>query len=382
MKVSGIICELNPLHEGHALLFKAARKDCDALVLCMSGDCVQRGEFAVFSKEERTRQALKAGADLVIELPLFGAISSAEGFARAGVKTLNWLGIIDELWFGSECGDEQRIENAARILLEHDTVRSTLENMKQGVSYAAARERALYAKIKDDGIISSPNNILAVEYVKAILLTSSSMKARTIKRQGAAHDEDGDLPSSGAIRKRLENQERVDFFIPPEEACLFSQKRVQRLLTPSLIGLSAQELKNVPGISEGLEYRLAAAIRGGGNWEDIIERAATKRYPRSRIRRAMLCAALGITAEDPKLDAPYIRVLGFNKTGRALLRSSSEKAALPVITKPAAVKALQPDAVRLMEKTAFACAVRNMALYEERYFSCEDEWKKMPVFIE
>ena len=308
--VTGIICELNPLHSGHKYLFDTVKRgDNDVVVCCMSGNFVQRGEFAVYDKFTRARSALENGADLVIELPAAYSTLSAEGFCRAGVELLEATGIVDRLAFGAENDTINELKEIADRLLDKATQKKITEEMKSGISFAAAR-----GKVLDTDLLDHPNNILAVEYLK-----STKLPCVAVKRIGKGHDTDDEEYSSSAIRRKLSGDE------------ISSMKNCEIAVLSKLRTMTAQDFLKIADVSEGLENRIVQAVRNAATLDKLYELIKSKRYAHSRIRRIILRAYLGIL-DTPK-EPPYIRILGFNAKGRELLSEMKKRATKPIITK-------------------------------------------------
>lgn len=400
MRICGIVSEYNPLHSGHIYHLHEVRRqlgaDC-AIVCCLSGDFVQRGEGALLPKHLRARAAVCSGADLVVELPVPYALSSAEGFAQNGVRILHGLGVLTHLSFGAEDADPDWLRETASILLEHDTVAETLAQLQTGISYAAARERALFARMQQRAaLVQKPNNILAVEYCKAVQRQSIDVTILPIARKGAAHD--GTETQEHASASRLRSLIRAgDFhdalpYLPApcadilthalrEGLVLGSMERLENAMLAQLIRLSPEELSRLPDASEGLEHRLYHAIHAERTLEGICTQAKTKRYALSRIRRMLLCAYLGITAQDAAIPAPYIRVLAMNEKGQAVLRLARKQATLPILTKPAHSDRLPPDAQRIFALEALACDLYHLALPGWQQLTPGADWRQDAVRV-
>jgi len=340
MKVCGIISEYNPFHYGHLHHICETRRilgEDTAIIACMSGNFTQRGEAAVIPKHERAALAIKGGADLVVELPVTKALATAETFAAAGVEIFGAMGIVTHISFGAECDDISRLKSIASLLLEQQTVLDTLANMSGGSSYAAARERALYSRIKEEAeLIETPNNILAIEYIKALIKTGSPIIPVAVKRIGAGHDSlaSSETMSAFAIREKLREGEDISAFVPnaPEGRMLTDDSTLKRMLHFQLLRLSPEQIASAPGMDGGLEHRLFKAVHTEGSWEAIAASVKTKRYALSRIRRGMLCAALGITAADSLSPGPHIKILASNERGRLLLGKCRKAATLPALS--------------------------------------------------
>ncbi len=329
MKTVGIICEYNPFHLGHKKQIDSIRASGEHAVVClMSGNFVQRGDCAIIDKSLRAQAAIRCGADLVLELPVTYALSSAEGFATGGLKILS--GFCDALSFGTEHGTPQSIMTTARALLSPDfspTLRRELEN---GSSFPAARQSALATMGMDDSLLKSPNDILAVEYCKAILSQDSQMEIMPITRQGSYHDTDADPenPSATAVRNLLLSRKDWRSFVPEEAARVFedaplhAKTAAERAILARLRTMTDAEFEALPYGSEGLWRKLMHASREYATLEEVISATKSKRYTRTRLDRMVMCAFLGITREVLDTPAPYSRVLAFNETGAAILKKA------------------------------------------------------------
>ena len=396
MRICGIVAEYNPFHNGHLHHIRQTRQllgdDC-AIVCCMSGNFVQRGEAALLPKHIRARMALACGADLVLELPSAYALQSAEGFGSAAVYLLNALGVVTDLSFGSECGDIELLQQIAAVLLEHRTIQDTLHLLQTGISYAAARERALYQQIREkSAVIAHPNNILGIEYLKALQTLNSTMVPHTVSRAGAGHDAEApaeSMASASHLRSLLRDPQPGDPspYMPAEAHRLLQKaaadgmaltdfSRWDAAASTYFLRLTPEQLAQLPDAAEGLEHRLHGAIHSCRTFDAICTAAKTKRYTLSRIRRMLLCAYLGITREDTLSPPPYARVLAFNDTGRSVLRQATEATAVPLITKPAHIRQLSPRAVSLFEKEVLATDLYNAALPAYHQLPIGAEWQQ------
>lgn len=335
MAIVGVICEYNPFHNGHLRQFSQirARFGAQTAIVClMSGNYVQRGAPAVFDKTTRARAALLCGADLVLELPLTYALSSAEGFAQGGVSILSALGC-NALCFGSETGDSNILMSTAKLLLTPELDRLLLSHLQTGVSYPTARQRALREL---GGIeLSQPNDILGVEYCKAILRQHSPLVCFALQRAGDYHTaSDPQAPSAEAIRAVIDRPETWRASVPEcllplyETALRYSLAAGERAILARVRTLEDAEFSALPFGAEGLWRRLMAACRSCGSVEEILQTTKSKRYTRTRLQRMLLCAYLGLTQEQLGRQAPYVRVLGFDERGRALLRGFKERFAV------------------------------------------------------
>ena len=341
-KVAGIVAEYNPFHRGHAYHIAETRRllGADCTVVCvMSGDFVQRGDVAVFDKFARAEMAVRGGADLVFELPLRWSLSSAEGFAHGAVRLLESTGVVTHLSFGSECGDVNRLLAAAAAQRTPAFLEAFNAALAAGVSYPRAQELAARSAAPElADLLTQPNDTLALLYLDALWALDSRITPLAIPRVGAGHDAPGesDYPSASRLRERLRAGERVSEWVPhlPEAQPVFLDDLEIAILS-RLRMLPKEAFAALPCSSEGLENVLYNAVHSAAAFDGILAAAKSKRYPMSRLRRMLLCAALGVKKDA---QAPYLRVLAANERGRALLHTMRETATLPVITKPAAAR--------------------------------------------
>ena len=343
MKTVGIICEYNPLHLGHKkqmdLLRNRFGADC-AIVCLMSGNYVQRGAPAIVDKQLRAKAAILSGADLVLELPVTCALSSAEGFARGGVEILGK--VCDYLCFGAETPDADALQETAKTLLSDMFPPLLRQQLDTGKSFPAARAAALAQMGMDSSLLESPNNILAVEYCKAILETRCAMQPLPIRREGGYHDElpDAQNPSATAVRqlmlqtnRRLPHHSADRFamteylsYIPKEShpvlanAPLHTLAAGEKAVLMKLRTMTDAEFEALPYGSEGLWRKFMHACRSCATLEEITAATKSKRYTRTRIDRMVMCAFLGITRDMLEETAPYVRALALNDRGRSVLR--------------------------------------------------------------
>lgn len=338
MEVAGIICEYNPFHLGHArqlrLLREAMGDEC-TVVGVMSGNYVQRGMPAAWDKYARAAAAVAAGVDLVLELPLTGVLSSAEGFARAGVEVLQRLGAVDTLCFGAECGDAAAFQTLAERMEGEDYRQALRRGLDVGLSYAAAR-----AKAAGDlsTLLTQPNAILGVEYCRALRTLDSKIKPLVLRRGGDYHAlvPDQEEPSATALRAMLPGDGWKDFVPAPVAEILGTAVQYdvsfgERALLARLRGLNEAAWASCAHGSEGLWRKAMAAVRQADSYAGLCAAVKSKRYPMTRIHRLLLCAYLGITGEDLRRPVPYVRILAFGRRGQALLRQLRKTASLPLL---------------------------------------------------
>lgn len=329
-----IICEYNPLHNGHLRLLNAVRELAgDGTVLClMSGNFVQRGEPALLHRLDRAAAALVCGADLILELPLTTSIASAEAYAAGAVRVLRELGNVDYLCFGSECGDTARLMQTAEQLLSEEFRIQLRQQLDAKLPFAQARQVALEALSGDGSLLCSPNDILAVEYCKA--LRGTTLRPWTLRREGDYHGgAEPQQPSASWLRMHSQSWETrmpAAALALQRDALHYRYEYGERAVLARLRTLTDADWAALPYGGEGLWRRLMFAARETCNLNELLEKAATKRYPRARLRRMLLCAYLGITAEAMERPAPYVRLLGFRPQGQALLRGW-RKAELPIL---------------------------------------------------
>lgn len=330
MKTVGVICEYNPFHNGHAKQLRAIRSRFgeDAAVVClMSGNFVQRGEPALFDKSLRARAAVSCGADLVLELPLTYALRSAEGFADGGVEILDALDA-DCLCFGCESGDSNLIMSTAKVLLTTEFAERLRDALETGVSFAAARETAL-SGIADASALRRPNDILAVEYCKAILRRGSRMELFAIPRGGDYHgtEDDPENPSASYLRRQIASGGSWEASVPApcadlyRNAARYTMAAGERAVLARVRTLPDSAFAALPFGTEGLWSKLMKTCRTEGSVEAILESTKSKRYARTRLQRMLLCAYLGLTERNLVTPAPFVRILAFNDRGRSVLRS-------------------------------------------------------------
>ena len=302
----GIVCEYNPFHRGHKKQIEVIREKFGAetgIICAMSGNYVQRGHPAIFDKTLRAEAALGCGADLVLELPVTTALSSAEGFASGSVAVLSKL--CGGLCFGAETANSDLLQTTAQALLSEEFPPLLRRELDRGCSFPAARQAALEAMGLSGSLLESPNNILAVEYCKAIIRQSSPMKPLPIAREGSYHAEEADLenPSATALRLRLEKGLDISAYLPEAAGRVFAAAPIhtlaagQRAILGKLRTMTEAEFEALPFGSEGLWRKLMGESRTQADLDAVASAVKSKRYTRSRIDRMILCAFLGITDE-------------------------------------------------------------------------------------
>ena len=378
MKVSGIICEYNPFHNGHLYHIRKTRENgATHIAAVMSGNFVQRGDTAIMDKLERARLAVRSGADLVIELPVQYSLASAENFASGAVHLLDSLGAVDELSFGSECGDTRKLIKAMETVdlaaLTHaDEIKSIME---KGYTYPRALNSVVNGYDPEAAaIIAEPNNTLAVEYLRALKRSGSAMEPFTVMREKAAHDgmeaSDG-FASASMLREMIETGESIDSFTTEEWAAAVrsavkngetaSMSRLERVILYKLRTCFVEEIAQICDVGQGLEHRIYGA-RMAGSLDELLFTVKTKRYTMARIRRIMLALLIGITKTDMEQLPPYGRILAFNERGREILARAKGSAMIPFGSSIAKLSQLGDTAERFAELEIRASDIYGLAL--------------------
>ena len=402
--VLGIVSEYNPFHNGHLHNLEESKKitKTDFCVAVMSGNFVQRGDTALVDKWTRAEMALKNGVDLVVELPTVYAISSAENFADGAIKILNSLGVVDYVSFGSEIGEIKPIDDIAEILYNEPKEFSSLikSQLRSGLSYPRAREVAISqffgSSMKYTEIIKNPNNILGVEYLKSIKRQKSSITPITIKRNYSDYNSEdikNGIASATAIRTMIKNNKKTQKVVPQYSYELIHNSIQEGHVVKdiSVFGkeiiyilrrMSIDDIKNLPDVSEGLEFKIKEAASKSNNFDALINEIKSKRYTQSRIQRIFLYALLNITKKDienSKKLTPYIRVLGFNKHGKRII--SAIAAANPKLNIIVSVKKFiesqgNNQLKHMLEKDILATNIYTLA-YKKNSISNLDYTKKV-----
>lgn len=346
MKCAGIIAEWNPFHRGHLVPLEAARRaGATHIVAVMSGNFVQRGEMALCPWPYRVRAALQCGCDLVVQLPLPYAAATAERFAAGGVALLSALGCVETLVFGCEAGDAIPLHRIAVLLDSPEFSAQLAPELRQGASFAAARQRAVekLADAETAALLAEPNNILAIEYLLAMRRQGASFAPLAVQRAGTAHDSghtaDG-IASASLLRRMLRAGEDISAYVPQAMAAelvgAVQEKRIpdaallERPLMAKLRSMTPEDFAALPDLSEGLENRLYRASRTAASSGELLEAVKTRRYSHARLRRLLLGAWLGIPPELSRTPPPYLRILGMNERGQEILAAAKGKASLPL----------------------------------------------------
>ena len=352
--ILGIVAEYNPFHNGHFHHLIQSKKitNSDYSIVVMSGNFTQRGDVSIVDKWTKAQMAIENGIDLVLELPTLYTLSSAENFASGAIKILDSLGIVDYISFGSECNNISILDDIANVLAYEPSEYKTLlsHELARGVSFPKARERALMMYLNDvrrfANILSTPNNILGVEYLKSLKRQKSNIQPITIKREGSGYN-DGAIPvdsrfaSGSSIRNICQSAFDISLlqkFMPEPSYNLLedsikngnvvkSISDFDKIILYSLRKMSTDEISNLPDVSEGLEFAIKSAANKCNSISELLSIINTKRYTQTRLQRILLYAILGITKKDMETSInakPYIRVLGFNENGKNILSEVSK----------------------------------------------------------
>lgn len=416
MNVSSIICEFNPLHNGHyKLIQREIKKNKPTyIVAIMSGNMTQRGEFPLFDKWTRGEMAIKAGVDLVIELPLVYTLNSADYFGYGGVSLIDKLGIVDNIFCGSEYPEDDFLERFYNIYSSPDFESCLKEYLNKGFSYPQAISNS-FLSFKEDlkmdeeilkDILKSPNFLLAFSYYKASKLNEKSLTFHLHKRVVANHNDDNlyeEFASGSAIRKILLNNtlaikslknvvpdftfmelNHKDTIFPKEDwlfHCIF-----HRLST-----ISKQELENIYGIKEGLADKILSTFCNSNNLEEMIFNLKSKRYTFARIKRIIFYILFNITKvtmEDFLKSGPsYIRVLAFNEKGKYLLKEIKSKGKVPIITKIThfinSKSMMNYEALSTLEKMLYhdILSTRFFYMAKGEYCNINKDFTKSPLYV-
>ena len=344
--VLGIIAEYNPFHNGHLYHLEEAkqRSGCNYSICVMTGNFAQRGGTSLINKWTKTEMALAGGIDLVLELPTIYSVSSAENFAEGAVKVLNTTGIVTNLAFGMESNDLSSLNNIANVLYQEPREYVTMLNheLSRGNSFPKARESAIMMYLNDikryANILSGSNNILAIEYLKALKKTKSDMMPLGVQRKKVFYNDDkivDDFASASAIRKLVQFQQFDDIRRVKPKQCymllreemkrgnlVFDLRKYETIILYNLRKMTIRDIANIPDVSEGLEYNIKEAAENCNTIRDFIDMVKTKRYTQTRIQRILVYALLGIDRKMMDLSRkviPYLRVLGCNDKGKELL---------------------------------------------------------------
>lgn len=429
MKIAAIIAEYNPFHNGHSYQISETRRTAgaDYVLVIMSGNFVQRGAPAICNKYIRTRMALLGGADAVIELPSLYALSSAEFFAQGAVTLIDQLGCVELLSFGSECGDLSLLLEVAFCLLHEDGIfKSALdEALKSGYSFPAARINALKTALsvaeknadvpqpssRDSealtALLSSPNNILGIEYCKSLLALKSRITPYTIKRQGNAYhdaflsEDGGHYPSASALRSQLaSDRNKLSTYIPTESFRVFSEEinasspiteeDFSQLLHYKLLTGQETGFSGYLDCTPDLSAKICNALPTYKGFADFCNSLKSKDLTYTRISRTLFHILLNLETPDfyrkpfteRELFVPYARLLGFRKCAGPLLKAIKQSSHIPLLSKPADAKTiLSEDAYSFFKKDLYCADVYETALCAKNGKTALNEFRQSPIII-
>lgn len=375
MKVVACIAEYNPFHFGHAKHLEYIRRElgADKIIVVMSGNFTQRGDIAVLNKFERARHAVLAGADMVIELPTVFATANAEIFAKGAVGLISSLSVVDELCFGVEGGSaEEYVALAAAMNDESKEFKKALKDfLDQGVSLAKAKFLALQRSGENfnESLISSPNNVLGVEYTKALLDIKSDIRIAPMLRLGDHNDRTlkKGITSATSIRDALRAGEKSkvkkcvpDFVFDDLKEYPHS---FDKIVLAKTILTSAKDMAEVPDCTEGLENRIKALVKDNKTVDGLVEKVKTKRYTETRIRRILTANLLGVTrslTSDALKSNTYAKILCVNDDSKDLISMIAERGSIPVITRKSDVALLKKTALKCFERDCVANELYNL----------------------
>lgn len=348
LKIAGVICEYNPFHNGHKYQLDTLKNEYDAVVCVMSGSFVQRGDVAVFDKWTRAKAALLGGADLVIELPVRYCLSSAQGFCEGGIRILDSLGVVDTVSFGSECGDIDALYNCSTVMLnEPQEVSEKIKLLTtQGMSFPKARSLA-YDGILDSEIIKEPNNILAIEYISALLRINSKIKPLTHPRKAVGYHDmqtSGSFASATLLREMINDGKDISEFTPFDFSVCerYDINRLTDIFKYKLLSEGTVAFSGISDIEPGLDNRFLKAM-DKNSISEIVDFVKTKRYTRTRLQRIIISVLLGLKGDITPPE--YVRILGMSETGKKVLSKMKDTCTLPVVNKVADFKndSINPD---------------------------------------
>lgn len=374
-----VISEFNPFHNGHAYLINEIKRlTNEPVIAVMSGSFTQRGEVALTDKYSRAKTALENGVDLVIELPCAYAVSNAQRFAYCGVHIAKSFGCVNRLAFGCECGSIEDLKSAVFAAKDSRVNEIVALKMNEGDYYPRALQFAVKEVYGDKTaqVFSSPNNILAVEYLKN--LSDSNITPLAIKRKAVAHDSAdacGKFASASFVRSAIRRGESAEKYLPSLPAKITNPKNLERAVLYKLRTMSAADFALLPDVKEGLENRIAHAVKNYNSVNEIIDFVKTKRYTHARLRRIITCALLGITEKLQTTPIEYARVLGFTNIGASLLKSCR----LEVISSVSKADKSNKNILDLLSADISATDIAALA-YDEVY-GCSSDYKNQIVKV-
>ena len=357
MKICAVISEFNPFHNGHKYLIDAIKKQgFTHIIAIMSGNFVERGEPAIVSKESRSKAAILNGIDLVIEMPTVKVLNSAEKYATSAIEIAKKLGCVDGVAFGSECGNIQKLTKTIDILESKEFKNILKKYISLGNSYPKSEYLALKEVTDNEDILDtlkSPNNILGIEYLRALKKLKSSIEPITIKRNS-------DFLSSTEIRNLILNKnDSYKNYVPKASAQILEKEITQGFLSVlenadkamlySLKTTHISDILKISDVSEGLENRIIECASASSSVCELLKKIKTKRYTMARIKRILLLIFLKITKNMQNKKIPYIKILGTNKKGLEILKKAKKTSELPIVSRLQEIKKLGKKATDFFE---------------------------------
>lgn len=328
MDIIGIIAEFNPFHNGHVYYINKIKElyPNSLLVLVLNGYFLERGEISIETKEEKTRLALKYGVDIVVELPCLYGVNSGDYFADASIKILNELKV-NKIVFGSECDDIDKLNKIATIQLDGNIDERIKEYLNNGDNYPTALNKAI------GDSVDTPNDLLAVSYIKSILSNKFDIEPISIKRTNDYHDKESndEIISASNIREKLDKDEDISKYIPEGNINLYDKELLFTLLKHKII--TDDNLSTYETVDEGLDNKLKNVINEINTYDELIESIKSKRYTYNRLNRMLIHILLGIKKDDNKEPISYIRLLGFSNKGKEYINTIKKDMNIPLITK-------------------------------------------------
>lgn len=417
MKIVGIITEYNPFHNGHLYHIQKAKEltKADAVIAVMSGDFMQRGAPAIMPKHLRAKAALLAGVDVVLELPVCYATGSAEFFAGGAIALLESLGCVDSICFGSECGDIEKLKQIAHILNKEPIAYKNVlhAELKAGNSFPKARQKALAAYLAEDScadLLAQPNNILGIEYIRALSRYSSNISVHTIQRQGAAYHETAltqDYSSASAIRSSLRSFECGTTSKTgslshlkghmPDVCCQLIEEAYQTrypvytddfslLLKYKLLSENTQSLSSYLDVSEELANRIERNKNAFRSFEQFCDLLKTKELTYTRVSRALLHIILDIKKEHllsfhQHGISYYARVLGFRKESAQVLKECKNHSSVPLLTKLSQSDGISPLGTYMLKQDVFAADLYESVVTQKYGTPFINEHSQSMIFV-
>lgn len=396
MKISAIICEYNPLHNGHRYQIKRTRAT--HTVAIMSGNFTQRGIPSVILKTAKAEIALKNGCDLVIELPTPYAVASAERFAFGATFLADALNCVDVLSFGCENDNLAKLQKVAQASSSAEVLALTKENLKSGISFAKARHNAIETLFGTElaMLLARPNNILAAEYIKSLNALGASISPMPILRKECGRLSSVIVKSfatSTVLREMLfESNENIKNFMPQSAYKILKREinlgrapasllNCERAILAKLRCMQPDDFLQIPDVCEGLENKISKAVKTATSLAELYSGVKSKRYTQLRVQRIILAAFLGLDKEILSLNPPYIKVLGFNERGKKILKIAKKSSKLPIVTRASDIKKLcdDPVAARFFKIESQAFDLYNLML--PRAAACDFESKNQIIKI-